>query len=391
MRAGVDRRAMASLSLGHFAADFAQGAPPALLVFLKSEFHLSYTKTAAVILAATLSSSIVQPLFGRFSDRRGAMWLLPVGVAVAAVGIGVYAIVPSYAVLLPVAFAAGLGIGAFHPEGAKFAGFASGTKRASGMAVFSIGGNFGFAAGPLAATTAVHALGLHGGLLLMIPGLIVTVLLLQERRYLAHFEPTVARKRSTAGEDQLWAVWLLVVVTLLRGVAYMGLFTLVPFWEEHLGHGKQHGSILLSVILASGAVGTFFGGPIADRFGAKQQVLWSLALATPLMVVYVLVGGFVGDVAVALSGAALISNFGVSLVMAQEYLPNDIALASGLSVGLSIGLGGVAAVVLGAVADSIDLRTALLVAAAGPVVGAVIGLGLPPVRRRALEPAAAPV
>ena len=164
MREELDRKVMAALSGGHLAVDFASGAVPALLPFLVLEFDLSYTATAALMLAVLVSSSVVQPLFGLWSDRRGAMWLLPGGVAVAGVGTGLAAAAPSYALVLLLVFIAGIGIAAYHPEGAKFAAYASGRKRASGMSYFNIGGNTGYALGPIVVTPLVIWLGLEGGL-----------------------------------------------------------------------------------------------------------------------------------------------------------------------------------------------------------------------------------
>jgi FSR family fosmidomycin resistance protein-like MFS transporter len=190
VRADIDRRAMALLSAGHLATDFAQGALPALLVFLVPKLDLSYTLAAAVVLVATLSSSIVQPAFGFWSDRRGAMWLLPGGVLLAGAGIALAAISPSYPVLLLFVLLSGLGVAAFHPEGSKFASYVSGRRRASGMAVFSVGGNLGFALGPLLGSVLVgSALGLEGGLLLVLPGLAVAALLVAEGGYLGRFIP----------------------------------------------------------------------------------------------------------------------------------------------------------------------------------------------------------
>src|SRR5206468_8258060 len=145
MREGIDRRAMALLSAGHLGTDFANGALPALLPFLKDRFSLSYTLAALLMLASTVSSSLVQPLFGLWSDRRGALWLLPAGVALAGVGIGIAAAMPSYWLVVMLVVVSGLGVAAFHPEGSKFAAYTSGEKRASGMSAFSIGGNVGFA------------------------------------------------------------------------------------------------------------------------------------------------------------------------------------------------------------------------------------------------------
>jgi FSR family fosmidomycin resistance protein-like MFS transporter len=114
--------------------------------------------------------------------------------------------------------------------------------------------------------------------------------------------------------------------------------------------------------------------------------------ASPLVFTYALVGGLLGGIALVLSGAAIIGTFGVSLVMSQEYMPSRVGVASGLSIGFAIGLGGVAAVLLGAVADAIDLEAAIIACAVGPALAAVLTLALPPSRRTArIEPAAAPI
>jgi FSR family fosmidomycin resistance protein-like MFS transporter len=382
---------MATLSVGHGATDLAQGAVPALLVFFVPKLDLSYTMAAAVVLVATFSSSIVQPAFGHWSDKRGAQWLLPGGVALAGTGIALAAVAPSYPLLLLAVLASGIGVAAFHPEGSKFASYVSGTRRASGMAVFSVGGNLGFALGPLIGSSLVVALGLEGGLLLVLPGLAVAALLLAEARYLAGFVPQGRRTgRGFPERDRPGAFALLQGVVCLRSVAHYGLFTFVPLWEVSQGTTATAGTRLLSLFLLAGAIGTLIGGPLADRFGRRPVIVGSLGLAAPLIVVYVLVGGATGDVALILSGAAIISTFGVTTVLSQEYLPTRIATASGLSVGLAIGLGGLFAVSLGAVADSIDLQTAVLATALGPAVGALLALGLPPVvRPRLVEPAPA--
>src|SRR3989442_3058113 len=143
---------MALLSSGHLATDFANGALPALLPFLRDRFSLSYTAVGAVILASQASSSLIQPLFGLWSDRRGAMWLLPAGVALAGVGIALAADAPSYWLVVLLVLVSGVGVPAFHPEGSKFAAYPSGRKRASRMAWFCIGGHLAVALWPGAAT-----------------------------------------------------------------------------------------------------------------------------------------------------------------------------------------------------------------------------------------------
>jgi FSR family fosmidomycin resistance protein-like MFS transporter len=378
VRGEIDKRAMAALSSGHMAVDFSNGALPALLPFLVDRFDLSYTLAGAVILASTVSSSVIQPVFGLWSDRRGAIWLLPGGVALAGIGIALAAASPSYGLVLLCVVISGIGVAAYHPEGSKFAAYVSGRRRASGMSLFSIGGNLGFAGGAIVATPLVLWLGLKGGLLLAVPCLAVAAMLLASMRFLTTFVPEKERRDGVHGaEDRRGAMALLLGVVTFRSVAWFGLVTFVPLWEVSLGHSKAYGNNLLSVMLLAGGLGTLAAGPAADRYGRRVVLMISLIATPPLILVFVLVGGVPGAVALALVGVCVIGTFGVTMVMSQEYLPRHIGMASGLSIGLSIGLGGVAAVALGALADAIDLRTALYVCAAAPVVAIVLGALLP--------------
>jgi MFS transporter, FSR family, fosmidomycin resistance protein len=388
---GVDKKAMAALSSGHLAADLAQGALPALLPFLVVKFDLSYTAAAALVLAATLSSSVIQPAFGLWSDARGALWLLPAGVALAGCGMALAAVAPSYALVALAVLVSGVGVAAYHPEGSKFASYVSGERRASGMALFSIGGNVGFALGPIVASSLVLALGLKGGLLLALPGLAIAAVLLAVRPYLAETAPAEERAEAgAAAPSEPRGLGMLLAIVALRSVAHMGLFAFVPLWEVAKGNGEAHGTRLLSLFLLAGALGTIAGGPLADRFGRRAVLLASFATATPLIVTYVLAGGRLGEVALVLSGAVIIGTFGVTLVMSQEYMPARVGMASGLSIGTAIGLGGVAALTLGALADAVDLETAVLATATGPALALLLTLALPPARVRLVQREPAP-
>ena len=389
MRERIDRRAMTALSAGHLAVDFAGGALPALIPFLVSKFDLSYTLAAVLVLAAAISGSIVQPLFGLWSDRRGAIWLLPAGVATGGIGIALAAAAPAYWLAVLFVTLSGLGTAAYHPEGSKFAAYVSGRRRASGMSLFSIGGNLGFGLGALATTPLVVALGLDGGLLLAVPCVAVAVVLLSLAPYLLRFVPEREARAQTAGADDRRSLALLLTLIAFRSLAWYGLLTFVPLWEVSLGHSKAHGNHLLALMLLAGGVGTLAAGPIADRIGLRTVLLVANVAICPLMLVFVLVGGVPGAVALALVGVAVIGTFGITMVMSQQYLPRHLGMASGLSIGFSIGLGGVAAVILGAIADSIDLRTALFVSSAAPIAAVLLTLMLPRERAARLEPGVA--
>ena len=391
---GVDSRGMTALSSGHLATDLAQGALPALLPFLADRFDLSYTMVGALVLAATISSSLIQPAFGLWSDARRALWLLPAGVAVAGVGMAFASVAPSYGLVLLGVLVSGVGVAAYHPEGSKFASYVSGSRRATGMSFFSVGGNIGFALGPLLASFFIITLGLglDGGVFLAVPGLLVAALLLVALPHLASFAPDhEALARRAAAGNNWWGLSMLLAIVGLRSLAHMGLFAFVPLYEISRGNSAGYGTRLLALFLFAGAVGTLIGGRLADRVGRRRVLLGSFVVSTPLILVYALVGGTVGAVALTLSGAAVIGTFGVTLVMSQEYMPGRVGMASGLSIGFAIGLGGIAALTLGAIADAIDLETAVLTTALGPALCITLTFLLPASRTvPTTEPATAP-
>ena len=324
---------MTALSGGHLAVDFASGSVPALIPFMTDRFHLSYALAAMLLLAATASSSLVQPLFGLWSDRRGALWLLSGGALLAAIGVGGAAIAPVYPLVLLLVLAGGLGVAAFHPEGAKFASYASGHKKASGMSYFNSGGNVGYALGAFVTGQLVVWLGLVGGLVAMIPVFIAALALARFAPYLSTLKPLSDTGRLARGDDQRRAMTLLGIVIALRSVAWFTLLAFVPLWVVSLGHSKADGSRLLFLMLLAGAIGTLILGAVADVIGLRTTLVVTQALIAPLILVFVYVGGVAGVVSLMLVGVCVVGTFGVTMVLSQLYLPRHVGMASGLSVG----------------------------------------------------------
>jgi FSR family fosmidomycin resistance protein-like MFS transporter len=383
MRVGIDRRGMTTLSGGHLAVDFASGSVPALIPFITDRFDLSYALAALLLLAATISSSLVQPLFGLWSDRRGALWLIPGGALLAAVGVGGAAVSPAYPAVLVLVLAGGLGVAAFHPEGAKHAAYASGRKRASGMSYFNIGGNTGYALGAFVTGQLVVWLGLVGGLLAMTPVALASLALAREVPRLRELKPADGGGATDRVDDRRSAMTILGAVIALRSVAWFTLLAFVPLWVVSLGHSKADGNRLLFLMLLAGAFGTLLLGPVADRIGLRRTLTLTQALIPPAVLVFVYAGGVLGTLALMLVGVCTVGSFGVTMVLSQLYLPRHVGMASGLSVGLAMGIGGIAAVVLGAVADAIDLKTALTICALAPALGLFFCFRLPAPSTRA--------
>lgn len=372
---------MGVLSAGHLFTDLNQGAVAALLPFLISERGLSLAAAGALVFAATVSSSLIQPLFGIFSDRSPIPALMPLGVLLAGVGMALVGVAPSYPLIFASVVLSGVGVAAFHPEAARFANYVSGSRRARGMSFFSVGGNAGFALGPIVATPLVLVFGLQGALFLALPAALMAGVMLFETPRMLRLAPEAAEggaRREEAGQES-WAPFaVMVAVVAVRSFVYFGLVAFVAsYYERVLGASAALGNVALTVMLASGAVGTLLMGPLADRVGHKAVLAGSMLVLPPLVLAFTFAGPYAGMALLALVGATTVGTFGVTVVMGQEYLPGRIGLAAGITMGLSIGLGGVGAPLLGLLADASGLRTTMLAIAALPVLGFILALTLP--------------
>jgi len=381
-RKDVDRRAMATLSAGHLFTDLNQGAVAALLPFLVAERGLTLAAAGALVLAATVSSSVVQPLFGIFSDNRPLPALMPLGVLLAGVGMALVGVAPSYPLILLCVILSGIGVAAFHPEAARFANYVSGSRRARGMSFFSVGGNAGFALGPVFVTPLVLLFGIPGALFLALPALVMCAVLSHEIPRMLGFQPETVENAEDTTEvaaPEHWGPFVLMIgVVTVRSFVYFGLVAFVAaYYERVLGVSPALGNAALAVMLFGGAVGTLIMGPLADRFGRRALVGASMLLVPPLIFCFTLSGPWLGMALLALVGALTVGTFGITVVMGQEYLPGRIGLAAGITMGLSIGLGGLGAPVLGLLADSRGLPVTMLVIAALPVLGLLLTLFLP--------------
>ena len=287
---------------------------------------------------------------------------------------------PSYALTFAAIVVSGIGVAAFHPEGSRFANYVSGARRASGMSLFSVGGNIGFALGPVLVTPLLLVFGLHGTVFVLIPTGLMAVVLVHELPRLRSFRTDVVGGRVHRGDEhEAWGPFaLLAGVIALRSFVYFGLVTFIPLYYVHVLHtGKALGNTALAAMLLGGAVGTLIGGPLADRFGRRTVLIGSMLLLPPLLVGFMLSGPALALVFAALAGAVTIATFAVTIVMGQEYLPGRLGVAAGVTIGLSIGLGGVGAPLLGLLADAHGLRSVFVTIALLPLGALALTLALP--------------
>ncbi|HOD99426.1 MAG TPA: MFS transporter [Kiritimatiellia bacterium] len=378
------RKPIALLSLGHAVTDLVQGGLTMLLAFLQPTLGLGQLQVGMVMLAFNVSSSVIQPAFGVFSDRFHAAWLIPSGCLLAGVGMAAAGYMPDYPLLMLAAFISGIGVAAYHPEASKFARQASGKRKASGMSLFSVGGNFGFALGPILATGFLALAGRNGTMgFLLLNGLMALVLW----RKLPAITATPAHVAGTQQPPRpktrfTWAVVypvvILVLLIIMRTWTHFGIVTFLPqYYIHHLDYSKEHAAALTSLFLFAGAWGTLAGGPAADRWGLKPLIVASLVVMIPLLYLFPRTSGVPGLIVIALAGFALIATFATTVVLGQELLPNNVGLASGLTLGFGVGTGGIGATLLGAVADRWGLPMIFNWMIGFTLVGLLLALMLP--------------
>ncbi len=371
------------LSAGHFFTDVNQGALPAILPFLIAELGLSYAAAASLVFAANFVSSVIQPLFGYLADRVSKPWLMPFGVFAAGFGLAFTGYTESYWLLFAMATVSGVGVAAFHPEAARTANKVAGAKKATGMSFFAVGGNGGFAVGPVMTTAALLFWGLKGTLVLLVPVTVMALVLWREATNLQQAQHEETRKEAAAGAGTARDEWgpfsRLLAVVFSRSVMFYGCTTFIPlYWIGVLGQSKAAGGTALSILLFTGAVGTLIGGRLADRYGFRRVIRTGFAALVPVLLLFAATTNVpTATLLLVPVGLGLFVPFSPTVVLGQKYLPNRMGLASGVTLGLAVSIGGLTTPLLGWVADTYGLTTAMTIVACVPVVAALAAFTLP--------------
>ncbi len=373
------------LSAGHAVDDLYQGAVPALIPFFVAARHWDYAAASGITVAATVLSSVIQPMFGLLTDRRRAPWLVPLGMSVAGAGIGLSGLSHYYWLTWLAVALSGIGVAAYHPESARLARLAArGSHEA--MSLFSMGGNVGFALGPVIVGGVLGALGPTGTLPLLAPALacgLITLLALRRAAWARQPRPSVAAGATPLASD--WRGFTkLTVVVVGRSIVTFGLGTFLALLvEQRLHAGTAVGEAALITFYGAGALGTLLGGRLATRWGRVRVVRVAYFLAIPALAAIWLLPGPAMFAGIAASALTLYVPFSLHVTLGQDYLPGRVGTASGVTLGLAVSIGGVASPLIALIADHTTLRTAFAALTVVPVVCALIGLSL-------REPAPAP-
>ncbi len=378
----VDYKAIALLSAAHLSDDVNQGVVPAMLPFFIATNHLTYAAAAGLVLAQTLASSVVQPLFGMLADRRSSPWLIPAGLSLAGIGVALAGIAPTYGLIFAAIALSGLGISAFHPEAARRVRYLGGARQATTMSLFTVGGMVGFAIGPLMITPTLIAFGTRGATLLAIPVLLMGAIVTWQlpRVTAVHLSHQIrGGGHVVVDAPERWNDFVrLTAVVITRSIVFFGLNTFIPlYWTRAMHGSKAGGGYALTTFLFAVAAGTLIGGRLADRYGRRIVIVVSLIAVVPMLLLMLSTRSLVAGALLLIPvGLTLAASNSVVVVMAQEYLPNRVGLAAGVTLGLSMTIGGLLMPLFGSIADHHGLPTALLILSFLPALGFALSLGL---------------
>lgn len=374
------RKELYSLGSTHFINDLmTTGIVPALLPLYKEAFQLSYTEAGVIMLVSTLASSVMQPLFGMFTDKFPKSWYLPFSVLLTGLGLAFSGLVNSYALLLLMIALSGLGSGIFHPEASRGAHMAAGNARGAAQAIFQVGGNFGQAVGPLMIPLFLLATGIKGLAWFALVGALGTLLILNIMPwYKESLEKDRLKKKSQiAGKRHILGLVGLTMVVTLRSWTQIGVAAFLPFYYLQQNISLAVADVYTFLFLGAGAVGTYLGGRYSDYFSHKWLLFGSMFLTIPFAWILPHASGVWAIIVLVLFGFFVLSSFVVTVVYGQMMLPNNIGLASGLMIGLAVGAGGIGATIMGWLSDHYGVEFIFDLFVIIPLVAAITTLFLP--------------
>lgn len=369
------------VSMAHLLNDAMQNAVPAVFPIFQKSLHLSYAQIGWVAFTLNITASILQPLIGYYTDRKPMPKLLPLGMVFTLLGMIGLAISPGLGMLILSAALIGIGSSVLHPESSRVAHLVAGSGKGLAQSVFQVGGNTGQALAPLMVAFIITPQGQHGFLwftLLAVCGILIQWWV--GRWYGEHMQLRAMSGKKTvavSGNDRHFSrrfvVFVLAILIVLLFSKFVYIASMTGYYSfyfmEKYGLSLERAQVSLFALQFAGMIGTLLGGPLADRFGRKRIIWFSIAGTAPfsLLLPY---ASPIGSILLCLAiGAILMSGFSVIIVYAQEMLPGQVGMISGLFFGLSFGMGGLGSVLLGSLMDHTGVAPMIKVCAFLPLLG----------------------
>lgn len=371
----------------HLFNDSLQSVIPAMFPILKSETGISFTQLGWISFVLNMVASVFQPIVGLMSDRKPSPYALPLGMCLSFIGIAGVATLHNYwLILISVAFL-GLGSAIFHPEGSRVSFMAAGTRRGLAQSIFQVGGNTGQALAPLISAFILVPLGQIGAawfLIVAAAGIfILSKISFWYRQQLILEAASKIKKTISSSLPVLTKKQLIAALCVLLFIIFVRSFyvtNITNYFVFHLienyGMTVKHSQMMIFLFLAVGAIGTFFGGPFADRLGKRAVIILSIVVPIPFVLALPYMPFIILPVFITIIGFFLMLSFSVTVVYAQELVPGKIGLMSGLTTGLAFGMGAVGAVVIGVLMDHVGSEVTMIVISFLPLLG-LVGFLLP--------------
>ncbi|HVV42172.1 MAG TPA: MFS transporter [Nitrobacter sp.] len=366
---------LGGISFSHFLNDTMQSLIPSVYPILKDAYALDYAQIGLITLAFQFTASILQPLVGHFADKKARPFSLATGMGFTFFGLLLLSAAHQYAWLLIAAGLVGLGSAIFHPEATRIARLSSGGRHGFAQSVFQVGGSFGTAMGPVLAALIVVPFGQPSIAWFSLIAFVAIVVLWRIGLW---YRPRIATKPAAVNTHPdapssvrvVVALVILVVLMFSKQLYTSSLSSYYTFFLiEKFGVSTQMAQLYLFIFLAATAIGTFFGGPLGDRFGRKYVLWFSILGALPFTLALPFVGLTASAILSILIGFIISSATPTIIVFAQELMPHRFGMISGVFYGLAFGFGGLGAAVLGKVADHTGIDFVYQVCALLPALG----------------------
>ena len=355
---GMVTSIICAVAVAHLLNDLIQATLPAIYPVLKHNFALNFAQVGLISLVYQITASLLQPWIGLYTDKHPKPYLLPLGMIVTLLGIGLLAIAPSFYVLLIAAAMIGVGSSTFHPEASRVARMASGGHFGTAQSAFQVGGNSGSAIGPLLAALIIVPNGQIASAWFMLFAFIAVCVLFKVSQWTIHHAHKMVSSGAASiayklhGKTLLRALIVISVLILAKFTYIASLSNYYTFYLIHKFHvSLQHAQLYLFAFLAAVAVGTFVGGPIGDHIGRKAVIWISFIGMVPFALMMPHANLFWTVIFAMLAGMILSSAFAAMVVYAQEAVPGRVGMVAGMMFGMMFGISGIAAAALGALAD----------------------------------------
>lgn len=375
-----DRRYGYLMMIAHLCDDLNQGALVAVIPFLMLHGNYSYAEVTALLLASNTASAIIQPLFGWLGDKKPRPWLMSLGIFLAGLGMAGIGILPSYPLIMLSAMLSGIGVAMFHPEGGRLGNLTAGEQKGKGMSIFAVGGKLGFTFGPLVATAAITLWGLRGTLVFIAPSALCAIVLLSQNKKLLRFSELDQTSASNTAEKDNWLGFGFVMGAIsCRSIIYYALLSFVPlFLIYELGQQEAFASSVISLFALVCAVGTIASGWAGQILGAKRLIIVSYLLVALETIIFALNGSLpIALILIAILALTCDISYPSAVAMGQSFVPRHLGMASGISFGIMVCIGGMVTPLLGLIGDNYGLQTVMFCICAIALAGIIIALLIP--------------